>query len=166
MATYVTFHIKSFNDSRIIEELNALSLTFATITWAGFLRPVGRVRAPTTGPTEVGRKVENGVTTIDTADPGELRFVTSVALTGAQQTALDAALVSHDSTQLSAEQVREDQDEVDWAVLEGSITDYKAHLLAWDGYNNLQAKAASKEMLTSLGKAVRLLIRQNRGSAI
>lgn len=169
MAALVKIVGKDFNPDRLREDLEGAG--FAGLLtgqgWAGFARISRRRYTPNAGPRIVGRTVINGAVSEDTAQPGELRFQSSRDLTPAEDAALDAALAAHDANMLSAEQVREDQDETDLtALLQTDRATYIAHLQNWSGYGNAQKFAAAEDMFRIVGKILRLLLRRERGATI
>jgi len=108
--------LKDFNRDLLVEELLASIVPFESLQLAGFVRLNNYVGTPAPGPVVITRdKVAN---TVDEAQPGEIRFVVTSALSGLEAAALDAALSSHVSTNRTAEQDRVDQDASDWATLE------------------------------------------------
>jgi len=168
MATVTKIAIKNFNPDRLREELAAAGAgaLLTGIGWAGFTG-AGRLYTPAGVTREIGRSVVNGVTVVDTAVNGELRFYTTRDLTGPEDTALTNVLTAHNSLLLSAEQVRQDQDEADLdAILATERAAFIAALAAWDGQTTAQRFVASKAMFTTLGKLMRFLLRRERGAAI
>jgi hypothetical protein len=152
--TVVKIALKNFNGSKFHEEITATGLPVVSLTWAGFEKVTGSVRLyqPKAARSLVGVMVSNGVRTEDFADPGELRFATSRALTALESTALDAAITAHVSSVLTAEQTRENQDEADW-------TQFIADFGTWDAMNTAQRMAFLK-------RAMRVLLRAQRGAAL
>ena len=130
MADEVRTVLKDFNRDLLTEELVAASaLPFESVFLAGFVR-LGDFRGtPAPGPRTISEDKVNNI--IDTAQPGEIRFVFTTALTGPQGTALDALLVTHDSLQHTAEQDRLNQDETDLDQLEATFP-------GWDSFNTSQ----------------------------
>lgn len=107
--------VKDFNRDLLIEELQASIVPFESLYMAGFHRRGNFIAEPNAAPVVVFHdKVAN---VIDTADPGEIRFVVTSALSGLEAAALDAALSSHIETVRTAEQSRTEQDEADWTTL-------------------------------------------------
>lgn len=84
----------------------------------------------------------------DTAEPGELRFKTTAVLSAPAQAALDAALTVHDSTQLTSEQARVDQDAGDAVILLNDFNNF-------DSMNDTERAVVYKRMLRAI---VRLLL--------
>ena len=167
MAIYIRFHIKDFNPDRLREDFGALASLFNSMSWAGFAQIGDRQYTPNPARKLVAVSVVNGVRTENFADPGELRFTTSRTLTSIEETQLDGLLSAHDWTQLSAEQVRQDTDKAELDALLGTERQiYKDHLAAWDGYNNIEKAAATKEMFQIVGKVLRLFIRSQRSAEI
>lgn len=157
MALYTKIALKNFNVSLVMESLRAtygtvpdgVTPVIASVGFAGFDRLDERVRTPKAIRTEVGYSSNTGA---DFADPGELRISTSRDLTQAEEISLDAVLLSHVSTSLTAEQVRQDQDEADWTQM---IADFPN----WDTANTVQR-------MNMLKRAIRLIIRKERATAI
>ena len=107
---------KNFNRDLLREELSGLQLE--TLQLAGFKRKGRFEGQPSTAPRRVSRvRQPDGTYIEDFAQPGELRFIFTVA-PGA---ALDLILAAHDATQRTTEQTRIDQDETDLDVL---LADY------------------------------------------
>jgi len=168
MATVVKISIKNFNADRLREELAAAGAAalLTGIGWAGF-NLTGRIYAPAAARREVGRSSVNGNTVVDFADPGELRFYTTRDLTTPEDTALTNVLTAHNSALLSAEQVRQDQDEADLdAILATERAAFIANLAAWDGLSTANKFVAAKAMFTTIGKLMRFLLRRERGASI
>jgi hypothetical protein len=165
MAVTVKISVKDFNSNKLQEELAALPLT--GISWAGFIRLDDRRHTPFPEASRVvGRSSSTGD---DVALRGELRFISSSSLTAPQNASLDSILSSHNSATLSAEQVREDQDESDMEALFASDRQvYLNHIQTWDTKSTANKLAAAKEMYTIIGKVLRVFIRRNRqgGGAI
>ena len=167
MAIYIRFHIKDFNSDRLREDFGALASLLNSISWAGFTQVGDRQYTPNAARKRVGVRVENSVRVEDFADPGEIRFSTSQTLTPAEETQLNNVFVAHDWTQLSAEQVRQDTDESDLdALLATERQIYKDHLRDWDAYTSQQKADATKAMFLSLGKVLRIFLRQQRAAEI
>lgn len=107
--------LKDFNRDLLNEQLLASIVPFESLFLAGFVKLNRFVGTPAPGPKViVDDKVAN---TQDIAQPGELRFVVTSALSVVQATALDAVLSSHVDTDRTAEQDRIAQDEADWITL-------------------------------------------------
>lgn len=165
MALISKIFVKTFNASRLLDEVSAFPIV--SIGWAGFTRLDDRLYQPNATTKEIGRSVSNGVTVVDTAEPGELRFSLSIDLTPSEDDSLTSILASHNATQLSAEQIRQDQDEADWLAI--TATERQAYidaLASWDAANNAQKLVLAKQMFATVGKLMRLVIRAERGSAI
>jgi hypothetical protein len=162
--------LKSFNPAKLSEEVVTANLPMSPTRQPylrGFDRVTSREFAPSADdPKLVGTSTSGGVTTEDWAASGELRFDFATAPTAQELIDLDNLLAAHDYTSLTAEQQREDQDDLELAEILAGRPAYAAHLAAWDGYNNSQAKAASKEMFTMLGKAIRRMIRWHEDAEI
>jgi len=151
MADEVRTVLKDFNRELLTEELVAASaLPFESVSLAGFVR-LGDFRGtPAPGPRTISEDKVNNI--IDTAQPGELRFVFTTALTGPQGTALDLLLVAHDSLTHTAEQDRLNQDQSDLDTLEATFP-------SWDSFNNTQRNSFLKVLS-------RVVIREARKSPI
>jgi hypothetical protein len=116
-------------------------------------RPAARIirfeGTPAPGPRVLtDDKVAN---TQDIAQPGEIRFVFTTALTGAEGTALDTALTNHDSTDRLNRQARIDTDLTDLDTLESQWPSF-------DSFTDAQFKAFVKRL-------ARFTIRRARQSA-
>jgi hypothetical protein len=169
MAVVIIVKSKNFNPDRLREELETAGLValLTGISWAGFERATPRSYVPAAARRIVGRYVSNGVTTIDEADPGELRFSTTRDLSPAEATTLSGAVDAHDAARLSAEQGRQDQDETDLdALLATERAAFLTNLQDWDGMNSTAKMAAAKQNFQIIGKVLRLYLRQRRGAAI
>jgi hypothetical protein len=153
MATLLKIFVKNFNPDRLREEMPAGTAGVLTgLGWAGFDRSSSRLYVPKSERSIIGRSFSNGATVVDFADPGELRFSTSRDLTVLEDAALDVVLTAHVATNLSAEQVREDQDETDFQQMRTRL----------DGWATLTA-AQKDEVLRRL---VRLVLRMARGEEV
>lgn len=108
--------LKDFNRDLLVEQLLSSIVPFESLHLAGFVRLNQYVGTPAPGPRVISHDGVTGDT--DTADPGELRFVVTSALSGLEATALDAVLSSHVSTGHTADQDRNNQDDADWTALE------------------------------------------------
>jgi len=96
MADEVRTVLKDFNKRLLTRALTQSALPFETLDLAGFVRKNRFEDTPAPGPRViVDDKVAN---TQDTAQPGEIRFVFTTALTTAEDTALDTELTNHTST--------------------------------------------------------------------
>jgi len=158
--------LKNINPSKLLEELAALPLQ--SVNWAGFVRSGDRLYIPAAE----RRIVANGFDRarghwIEEADPGDLKVSTSRDLTAEEGIRLDSTLAAHDSTLLTAEQQREDQDQADIdSMLTTEIQRFRTHLANWDSYTAAQTKAATKDCLLTLGKALRFILRRERGGMV
>lgn len=141
--------LKDFNADLLIEQLVASALPFESKHFAGFVR-LGQFRAtPAPGPRViVDNKVAN---TQDIAQPGEIRFVFTTALTVGEAAALDTLLAAHVSTNRTAEQDRLNQDKADLDQLESLFPGF-------DSFNNGQFRNFVKLLS-------RVVIREARKSA-
>jgi len=124
MADDIRTVLKSFNKDLLNEELVASALPFESAYLAGF-EPRGRPRivfdiAP--GPRLISEDKVNNIQ--DFADPGEIRFVFTTALTAPEATALDALLTAHDHTQRTTEQTRSVRDEAELSALEAAFPNW------------------------------------------
>jgi len=182
MATVVKISVKNFNSDKLREELEAsgAGAILISIGWPGFDQ-VGRIRLPIAARRETGRSVVNGSTVLDFADPGEIRFHTTRDLTGPEDTALMNALTAHNALLLSAEQVRQDQDEADLdaiiaterAAFVASLASLQTALNAWDAASTANKLISAKNMFTlvradlvTIAKILRLVLRKERSAAI
>jgi hypothetical protein len=122
MATEVKTVLKNFNRDLLFEELQASALPFIAVHLYGFDR-LGFIAVPRAEQrliTGDGNNPQNN----DYAQPGELRFEVTTALTGAESTTLDGLLAAHDSTQRTAEQQRLDQDTNDMDTLVANFPNF------------------------------------------
>lgn len=116
MVAEVRTVLKDFNRDLLVEELAASIVPFESLFLAGFDRLNRFVGTPAPGPKVIARdKVNN---TQDIAQPGEIRFVVTSALSPVESAALDATLSSHIHTGRTAEQNRIAQDQSDWTTLQ------------------------------------------------
>jgi len=150
MADEVRTVLKDFNRDRLIAELVVSALPFESLDLAGFHRQGQFIGTPNAGPKVIAEdKVAN---TQDIAQPGEIRFVFTTALTGAQGTALDTLLTDHDSTNRTQEQTRIEQDTADLDQLEALYPSF-------DTFDNTQFRSYTKLL-------ARVVIREARKAAI
>ncbi len=149
MADEVRTTLKDYNRDLLIEELVAAPLPFESLDLAGFVR-LGDFRGtPAPGPRViVDDKVAN---TQDIAQPGEIRFVFTTALTVGEGAALDTLLTNHVSTVHTADQDRLNQDVTDLDELELAFPN-------WTSFN-----ATQKDNF--LRRLSRVVIREARKSA-
>jgi hypothetical protein len=162
MATTVRVFVKDFNDDKLQEDL--VSLPIQGITWVGFIRSGERLHTPFPEASRVvGRSSADGD---DIALRGELRFISPEPLTAPQNTSLDAILAAHNSATLTAEQVRQNQDNTDLdALLATDRPAYLNHIQSWDGLSTANKLVAAKAMFIIIGKVLRVFIRNSRGGA-
>ena len=113
---------KNFNRDLLREELTASALPFELrpdgdieMELSGFVRRNQFEFNPSPNPRQISRDGKAG--TVDLADPGELRFVFTAALTRPEGVVLDGLLAAHDATQRTAEQLRQEQDVTDLDAL-------------------------------------------------
>lgn len=120
MADDIRTVLKDFNKPLLNEELVASALPFETVFLAGFKRQGADadILTPTPAPKLISDDRVNNIQ--DFADPGEIRFVFTTALTAPEATALDTLLAAHDSAGTTGDQDRDAQDEID---LDRLITD-------------------------------------------
>jgi hypothetical protein len=149
MADEVRTTLKDYNRDLLIEQLVAAPLPFESLFLAGFVR-LGKFRGtPAPGPRVVAEdKVAN---TQDIAQPGEIRFVFTTALTVGEAAALDTLLANHVSTDHTASQDRLNQDQTDLDALEANFPN-------WDTFTNTQRQNFLKTLS-------RVVIREARKSA-
>jgi len=183
MPIIVKISVKDFNPDKLREELAASGAgsILVGLSWAGFNRISERRYTPKPAREMVGSSINNGVRIEDFADPGELRFTITRDLTQPEDDALVTLLSNHNFTTLSAEQVRQDQDEADLTAILATerdqfIADVQALgaiVTAWDGQNTTQRQAATKDAigrisrdLATVGKVMRWILRRERGAAI
>lgn len=142
--------LKNFNRDLLIEEITA-ALPLVSLQLSGFERISEFIGAPATEPKLVlRRRNPDGTYFEDFAQPGELRFDFSPDLTPAEDTILDGILSDHDSTGLTAEQTRRNQDTSDLDSLELNYPNY-------DAFNNTQRNNFLKTL-------ARVVIRDARNS--
>ena len=155
---------KTFNGSLLLQELTG-ALPLNSLSWAGFQRQSNRRYEPFA---EVSRVVgRSSVAGDDVALRGELRLSMSRSLTATEDTTLDSLLTAHNATQLNAEQTRQDQDETDLdSLIVTEIGAYRNNIRNWDSMTNVAKMAAAKEMFIVLGKALRFLLRNQRGGDV
>ena len=115
MADDIRTVLKNFNPDLLEEELAASALPFVSVFLAGFVQQGRFALKPSPNPRQISRDRVSG--TVDLADPGELRFEFTVALTFPEGVVLDGLLRAHDSTQRTAEQLRQNEDVTDLAAL-------------------------------------------------
>ena len=120
MANDIRIVLKDFNRDLLTEELVASALPFETVFLAGFQRqgPDPNIVTPVPAPRLISHDRVNDIK--DFADPGEIRFTFSTALTIAEGVILDDLLTAHDSAGTTSNQDRIEQDEID---LDRLITD-------------------------------------------
>jgi len=124
MADDIRTVVKDFNRDLLREELVASVLPFESLHLAGF-EPRGRPRIvfePTPGPKLISEDKVNNIQ--DFADPGEIRFVFTTALTVPQAAALDVLLAAHDHTQRTTDQGRRTRDEIELSELEAAFPNW------------------------------------------
>jgi len=114
MPRLIKVHLKDFNASKLSEELSGIPVR---VSFAGFVPSLpGSDRlifTPASQRREVERRFDGKGLTVVEADPGEMYFDSDRELTAEEIVQLDAILSSHDSANLTAEQVRQDQDRTD-----------------------------------------------------
>ncbi len=143
MAPDVRTILKNFNRDLLTEELSASALSFIQLELSGFERINRFVGAPTTEPRQVSRiRQPDGSYVTDFAQPGEIRFEFSAALTAVQGPALDGLLAVHDATQRTSEQQRIKQDNADLDALIANFPNF-------DGFNNAQFRNFVKVLARS-----------------
>lgn len=156
--------LKNFNAAKLVEELQALSFggEVIRIDWYGFTKLDARRFTPAAARQKVGEA--DGIA--DFADPGELRFHTTRDLMPVEDTQLDSILSAHDSIILTAEQIRQDQDENDLTTLIGNVADFDTLIAQWDGLTTNQAKAALRPVLVNLRRVLRIIVRKYRSAQV
>lgn len=126
---------KDFNRDLLIDELVASALPFISAFLAGFDRLNQFVGTPSAAPKLISKDGVAG--TSDFADPGEIRFEFTTALTVAEGTALDNLLTAHVSTDRTSEQNRDDQDQSDLDTLVANFPN-------WDTFTSTQRNSFLK----------------------
>jgi hypothetical protein len=118
MASEVRTVLKDFNRELIRDQIDASVLPFESMDLAGFVRKGNSqfVGEPAPGPKVI--RHDKVADTQDIAQPGEIRFEFTTALTVAQGAILDALLNAHDATEHTASQDRSRQDVNDYVTLE------------------------------------------------
>lgn len=134
------------NPDLLREQLAAAISVTVVIGTHGFDRVSRRFATVALAPKPVVTK--GGVVT-DSADIGEVRIATEVAMSAADDTAFATTLSAHDQTQLTQEQRREDKDASALAILSTNL-----QRATWDGLNNLQK-------FNVLRRGIQLLLREN-----
>jgi hypothetical protein len=128
---------KDFNRDLLRRDLTNSALPFESLDLAGFVRKNRFEGTPAPGPRVLtDDKVAN---TQDIAQPGEIRFVFTTALTGAEGAALDTGLANHVSTDRLGRQARIDQDLADLNSLETNWPNF-------DSFTDAQFKAFVKRL--------------------
>ena len=141
--------LKDFNNRLLTRELNTSALPFEKLDLAGFVPKERFEVTPAPGPRVI---VDDKVANIqDIAQPGEIRFVFTTALTPAEDTLLDTELTNHTSTDRTQRQTRQQRDTTQLDELEAEWPD-------WDTFTNGQRTAFLK-------KLSRLVIRLAKQSA-
>ncbi len=141
--------VKDFNRRLLTRDLNLSALPFEKLDLAGFVKKDRFEVTPAPGPRVI---VDDKVANIqDIAQPGEIRFVFTTALTPAEDTLLDTELASHTSTDRTQPQARQERDTTQLDELELEWPD-------WDTLNNAQR-------FVFLRKLSRLVIRLAKQSA-
>ncbi len=136
MASDIRIVLKNFNRDLLIEELAASALPFITANLYGFERLNRFVGAPASAPRLISGDGNNPANN-DFAQPGEIRFEFTTALTIPEGTALDNLLTAHDSTQRTNEQQRQNQDQTDVDTLIANFPNF-------DRFSNAQFRAFVK----------------------
>lgn len=150
MADEVRTTLKDYNRDLVTEELVGSGLPFETVFLAGFVRGSNRfIGTPSPGPKLITR--DGVANTEDFAQPGEIRFVFTTALTVGEAAALDTLLAAHVSTVHTAEQDRVNQDKTDLDALETNFPNF-------DSFDNTQFRSFVKVLS-------RVVIREARKSA-
>ena len=152
MASEVRTVLKDFNRDLLGEELSASVLPFESAFLAGFVRKGNSrfVGEPAPGPKVITEDKVAG--TVDEAQPGEIRFEFTTALTVAQGAILDGLLNSHDSTARTDDQLRQNQDVADYVALETQFPNI-----------DTMTDAQFRSYVSTLARVV---IRENRNAAI
>ena len=146
--------IKNFNRDLIAEQVAVLALSqpVSSPHLAGFVSLTRRVLQPATDPVPINT---NKGTVTDSADPGEIRLNVETALSDPDRTLLSNAFTTHDSTQSSIEQQREDKDEIGFPLL---LEDLER--TSWEAVPGNQ-QAINAAHIEILRRAVQFLLRGN-----
>lgn len=157
--------LKDINPPLFIDEL--ASLPIQLIGWAGSVDISARLRRPFAESSRVvGVSTQNGQRVEDVAQSGEVRFLFSRDLTSEESTFLDDAIRAHDATQRSQEQQEQDRDQTDITnIIQTEIDAYRANLAGWSSMLATEQLAATRDMFATLGKALRFILRKERGVA-
>lgn len=148
MARELRTTLKDYNRDLLIEQLVASPLPFEFLDMAGFVRLGQFIATPAPGPRVItDDKVAN---TQDIAQPGEIRFVFTIALTVGQDVDLDTLLTNHVSTLHTVDQDRLNQDQTDLDLLETNFPNF-------DTFDNTQFRSFVKVLS-------RVVIREARNS--
>ncbi|MHC4236842.1 MAG: hypothetical protein ACYSSM_01035 [Planctomycetota bacterium] len=133
------FAVKNLNFELLKEELAASIVPEFGARISGFNRVGDSIYEPFVGTQPIASRSVGDTTVIETAEPGQLDFRFDVALTSAQDLALDLVLESHDSTGFSVAQTnkRADIDAIprmvqtyqDWATLDATQKDNRTREL-------------------------------------
>jgi hypothetical protein len=126
---------KDFNRDLLTEQLIASALPFVSAFLAGFDRLNQFVGTPSAAPKLISKDGVAG--TSEFAQPGEIRFEFTTALTTAEGTALDNLLTAHVSTNKTAEQTRGNQDQSDLDALVANFPN-------WDSFTGAQRNSFLK----------------------
>ena len=141
MAVEIRTVLKDFNLALLEEELTASTLPTVSVFLAGFVRATDpNIGTPASAPRVVTRDGVAG--TVDTAQPGEIRFTFRNPLTVAEGVVLDGVLTAHVATGKTTEQTRIDQDETDLDTLETDFPNF-------DTFTDAQFKAFVKVLARS-----------------
>ncbi len=153
MAIVKKTRVKNFNAGLLAQQVLAAPLPLTGIGWAGFASGEnGRIYAPAATRRVVGRRSGSDGEILDFADPGELRLGFSRDLTAPEDTTLDGLLTAHDSTGVTSDQTRDDQDETELDLLTTAFRN-------WNTLTDVQRSNATR-------LAIRYIVRQARSQDI
>jgi len=103
--------LTDINPQKLTEELvAALSVPLIGVGYHGFVRESRRLFKVATSQINVTHREDPSGIFDDNAEIGEMRLHTDVVLSTADNTAADTTISSHNETQLTREQSREDKD--------------------------------------------------------
>lgn len=148
MATLTKIANKDINIALLGQESEAAGVAWEGLLIAGFNRDGDRRHQPFTSRQIISSRTNpaGGVFT-DSADPGELRFRYSTALTPAQETVLDGILTSHDATQRSTSQINKDKDR---AAVSGLVDTYRE----WNTLTNAQKQSRTRQLFRLVARLI------------
>ena len=162
---------KKVNADRLREDIAAAGIGGAFTggaQWYGFGPVDGYAYVPLLVETVIGSTTIDGVQVPITAQPGEVHFDLSRALTLGEQATLDGVLDAHVYTDLSVEQAQQVQDEGSLdQIIATKYQTFLDDIQAMNGTMTTAARnAAITRCLTTLGLAARVFLRHERGGVL